>query len=216
MRKIAILSIAVAAMAFLLVSCASGPKINAPQVTQANKPKIIDDQYHGSRDTPEWIFLQPNELEAKAEYKDAYVFVFVQQGKDVDGLKLWVRGFAAASEVARMVSTRVQDKFAGAAAGDKDKLETYIEEVVKSVSEAQYSGARKAAEYWWQVQKTAADKSVTETFEYYLLYTVPKTQIDQAIKRSIDGAASAVKPKTEDEQTARDRVKKSFDNGLGD
>jgi hypothetical protein len=198
----------------LIVSCSSTPKVEKPEMSPENKVKVIDDQYHGARETPDWIFLETSEIEKKPEYKNVYLFKFVQQGQDVDGLRIWVRGFSEASEIARLVSTRVQDKFVGAAAGDKDKLETYLEEVVKSVSEAQYSGARQASAYWWQIQKANVDGSVAQFYEYYLLYAVPKEQIDAAIKRALDDAQNKVKPKSEDEQTARDRVKAVMDQGL--
>ena len=214
MRRIVLIALALLVGAMVIVSCNSTPKVDKPEMSKENKVKIIDDQYHGARDTPDWVFLEPNEMEGKAQYKDVYLFMFVQQGQDVDGLRVWVRGFAASSEIAHMVSLRVQDKFVGAAAGDKDKLETYLEEVVKSVSEAQYAGARKESDYWWQVQKANADGSIAQFYEYYLLFSVPKAQIDAAIKRALDDAANAVKTKTEDEQTARDRVKAVMEQGL--
>ncbi len=214
MRRIVLIALALLVGAMVIVSCNSTPRVEKPEMSKENKVKVIDDQYHGARDTPDWIFLETSEIEKKPEYKDVYLFKFVQQGQDVDGLRIWVRGFSEASEIARLVSTRVQDKFVGAAAGDKDKLETYLEEVVKSVSEAQYSGARQASSYWWQVQKGNPDGSVAQYYEYYLLYAVPKAQIDAAIKRALDDAANQVKAKTEDEQTARDRVKAVMEQGL--
>ncbi len=214
MKRIISMALATALAAFVFVSCQSTPKIEKPEVSKEGKVTVIDDIYHLTRATPDWIFLSSSEIEKQGTYKDSYVFKFVQQGQDVDGLRLWVRGFSVASEIARMVSTRVQDTFVGAAAGDKNKLETYLEEVVKSVSSAQYSGAVMAAEYWWQIQKAAVDGNLTQTYEYYLLYSVPKTQIDQAIKRALAEADGKVKAKSEDEQTARDRVKKVMDGGL--
>ena len=83
-------------------------------------------------------------------------------GKDINGLQLWVKSFIVSADLARFVSVRVQDKFVGAAAGDIDKLETYMEDVVKSVSEAQYSGARIVKQYWWQIRKALATAVVSE------------------------------------------------------
>ena len=194
----------------LLASCMGGPKVEKPEMIQEAKPEIIDDQYHGARETPDWVFQDEDEIASNV--KDYYVFKFVQQGKDLDGLKLWTRGFVASSEIARIVSTKVKDKFVGAAAGDKDKLETYMEEVVKSISKAQFSGARKKASYWWQIRKVGADGSVEEVYEYYLLYYVPKEQIDNAIRRALEEADKKIKPKSEDEKTARERVKKAIES----
>jgi hypothetical protein len=43
---------------------------------------------------------------------------------------------------------------------------------------------------------------------------VPREQIDAAIQRALDEQAGRSKPKTEEEQTARDRVKELFGEGL--
>jgi len=205
-------AIVLIAAAVLLASCASQPKVEKPVVTQEGKVQVIDDQYHLSRETPDWIFLEPAEIEKASEYKGLYVFKGVSTGKDINGLQLWVKNFVVSSDLARFVSVRVQDKFVGAAAGDIDKLETYMEDVVKSVSEAQYSGARIVKQYWWQIRKSQADGGIADVYEYYVLYTVDKAQIDAAIKRSLEENDKKVKPKSEDEQTARDRVKKVMES----
>ena len=198
--------------AALVVSCASQPKVEKPVVTQEGKVQVIDDIYHLSRETPDWIFLEPAEIEKASEYRDLYVFKGVSTGKDINGLQLWVKGFIVSADLARFVSVRVQDKFVGAAAGDIDKLETYMEDVVKSVSEAQYSGARIVKQYWWQIRKARADGGIDDIYEYYVLYTVDKKQIDAAIRRAIEQNDAKAKAKTEDEQTARDRVKKIMES----
>ena len=214
MKRIITAALTLAIVAFVFVACPSTPKIDKPAVSKENKVVVIDDIYHNTRPTPEWIFLEPKEIERQGTYRDSYIFKFVNQGQDVDGLRIWTRGFSASSELARMVSTRVQDTFVGAAAGDKDKLETYLEEVVKSISAAQYSGAERSGEYWWQIQKADVSGNLTQVYEYYLLYTVPKAQIDQAIKRAIAEADGKAKPVSADELTARDRVKAVMEGGL--
>ncbi len=208
----AMVVVVVTGIVLLLGACVSSPKVEKPQMIQEAKPEVIDDQYHGTRETPDWVFMEPDEIANNV--KDYYVFKFMRSGKDLDGLRLWTRGFVASSEIARLVSVKVKDKFVGAAAGDKDKLETYMEEVVKSVSKAQFSGARKKASYWWLIRKVNTDGTVEEKYEYFMLYYVPKDQIDQAIKRALEEADKRVKPKSEEEVTARERVKEAFGKGL--
>jgi len=159
---------------------------------------------------PDWVTKSASELEAMPKYKDSYVFVDDQIGKDLEGLKLWARGFSIGSQIARIVSTRVEDKFTGAAAGDRNALETYMEQVVKSVAAAQYSGARVEEDFWIKRQRVS-DKS--EDYRYLFLVTVPRKQIDDAIARALKDADQAAKP-TPDKQTAINRVKESFDKGL--
>ena len=139
MKKIVYPLIVAVVLLTVIVGCAGEP--DAPPVTVTAPPEyeIID---HKTRDfggtVPDWVTKSASELESSAKYADHYVFTDDQMGKDLEGLKLWARGFSVASEIARMVSTRVEDKFVGAAAGDRNSLETYLEEVVKSVSEAQF------------------------------------------------------------------------------
>jgi hypothetical protein len=201
-----------ATAAVLMASCASQPNVANSVVTKQGTVQVIDDIYHLSRETPDWIFLEPAEIEKASEYRDLYVFKGVSTGKDINGLQLWVKSFIVSADLARFVSVRVQDKFVGAAAGDIDKLETYMEDVVKSVSEAQYSGARIVKQYWWQIRKARADGGIDDIYEYYVLYTVDKKQIDAAIKRALEENNAKAKAKTEDEQTARDRVKKIMES----
>ena len=59
----------------LLASCASQPKIEKPVVTQEGKVQVIDDQYHLSRETPDWIFLEPAEVEKACRAANIHDFI---------------------------------------------------------------------------------------------------------------------------------------------
>jgi hypothetical protein len=213
MKKIVHLALAVAVLAIVVAGCASEPEPQREAVTVEAPPEyqIID---HKTRDfggsVPDWVTKSASELEGMSQYQDFYVFVDDQVGRDIEGLKLWARGFSISSEIARLVSTRVEDKFVGAAAGDRNELETYLEEVVKSVSEAQYSGARVEQDFWVKRRKLSDN---TEDYRYLFLVTVPRQQIDAAIQRALDEAEEARNP-SPNKQTAIDRVKAAFDEGL--
>ena len=115
------------------------------------------------------------------------------------------------ANIARMVATRVESKFAGAAVGDKDMLETYMEQVVKSLSVAEFSRVVIEDEFWIKKQ---SKKSGEVEYRYLFLVTVPKSEIEAAIERVFGDAESKVKPKTEEETAARDRVKEAFKEGF--
>ena len=143
---------------------------------QVYPPKVIEHKKSAfGGDVPDWVFMEQAELELQDEYEDTYVFIFDQTGKDLDGLQSWTRSFVAATEVARMVSTRVMNKFAGAQVGDKDMVETYMEEVAKVLAVAEYAGARKKADFWVLQQYYKDDgKADRQEYRYLLLYTVPR------------------------------------------
>jgi len=215
------LVVGVIAMVAFVFACAGGAKARAPKGEIKVEPKVYPPkviEHKGTAfgtDVPNWVFEEQSDLEKQKEYKDLYVFKFEQTGKDLEGLKAWTRSFTAATEVARMVSTRVMNKFVGAQVGDKDMVETYMEEVAKILSVAEYAGARQKADFWVLQQYYDENGKPTEKrYRYLLLYTVPREQIDAAIQRALDQQNNKSKPKTEEEQTARERVKELFSEGL--
>lgn len=207
-----------------LVACVSGPE---PAATQPPKPKdtpaptappppppqIIEHKtsdFGGS--VPEWVTKTALELEQDDEFSDYYVFIEDHPGgKDLQGLKIWAKNFSAASSIAAMVSNRVKSKFVGAAAGDANMLETYMEQVVKTVSEAEFSGMRINDEFWVKKRYFLDDGSVEkEEYRYLFLITVPRKAINDAIKRAFDEAV----PETAEERSAMDRVKDAWGDDL--
>jgi hypothetical protein len=220
MKKLWIV-VAVIAMVAFVFACAGGPEAKQPKGEIKVEPKVYPPktiEHKGTAfgsDVPNWVFEEQADIEAVKDYKGLYVFKFEQTGKDLEGVKAWTRSFTAATEVARMVSTRVMNKFVGAQIGDKDMVETYMEEVAKILAVAEYAGARQKADFWVYQQYYSDDgKPTDKIYRYLLLYTVPREQIDAAIQRSLDAQSGKAKPKTEEEQSARDRVKELFSDGM--
>lgn len=219
MKKLVILLALIApAAALVLVSCASAPATpsNLPAAKES-AIELIDDQFHEKK-FPDWVKMtaNPGDIEdseaiLKGDKGKVYVFVTTTRGKSLDGVQAWAKNFNMAADISSVVSTRVQSTFAGAAAGDKDKLDGYMEQVVKTMSSATYSGARRKAEYWARIRETAPDGKVSDYYEYYLMVTIPKDVLDAQIKKALADGDTALKPKTEEEKVARDRVKKALE-----
>jgi len=160
---------------------------------------------------PRWVTKTPLQLQKEDMYQDYYVFIEDQMGKDLDGVKIWATNFSVNANIARMVANRVETRFAGAAVGDKDMVETYMENVVKSVSAASFSRVVIEDEFWIKRQnKTNGEIQ----YRYLFLVTVPKSEIDAAIQRAFEEASDQSKPKTEEEEVARERVKDIFEEGF--
>jgi len=218
-----IVVVSVLALVALVFGCAGGPKAQPEKPRgeirvepQVYPPKVIEHKNTAfGGDVPDWVFAEQDQIEGSKGYEDLYVFKFDDTGKSLEGVRAWTRSFSAATEVARMVSTRVMNKFAGAQVGDKDMVETYMEEVAKVLSVAEYAGARQKADFWVHLQTFTEDGDKDEQiYRYLLLYTVPRAQIDAAIQRALDEQAGRTRPRSEEEQTARDRVKELFGQGL--
>ena len=219
MRKLGIFLLL--GLVILFIGCATAPAPEEDSGEEAEvviQPQVYPPQVIEHKNTafggtvPEWVFVEPAELEQQETYQEDYVFKFDTTGKDLDGIKAWASSFEAPKEVSRMVSTRVKNKFAGAQVGDKDMIETYMEEVVKVLSEAEFAGARKAGDFWVYQQYFNDDGTPDKKqYRYLYLYVVPKSMVDDAIERSLEEMGAKSKPKTEEEKTARDRVKQLFD-----
>lgn len=185
--------------------------------SMVKRPDILDHKnYKWGKDVPDWVLLDNQQLEEIGDYKDFYMFKFESpRAQDLQGAELWTKNFTAASEIASAVKNRVQVKFAGAAAGDMDMLETYMEQTVKSLSDATYTGFVKVDDYWVQMRYYTPEGEVDEdAYTYVILYKMPKNVLDELVQNSLDNAEAVEKPKTEDEKTARNRVKEAFSDGL--
>ena len=222
MKHIVIKGALVVATLLVIAGCGSKPEPVPESVTAgvpapiARRPDVLDHRnYRFGRDIPEWVVLDANELEQEAQYSDVYVFKFESpRSQSLQGAELWTRNFTAAADIAQTVRNRVQVKFAGAAVGDMDMVESYMEQVVLAFSDAQFSGYQRTADYWMQMRYYTPEGRVDEdAYSYYALYTIPRNTLDRMIRDALANA-DRNQPASEEEQSARDRVKEAFENGL--
>lgn len=221
MKRVLFVTVLVALLFSLMAGCASKPKAK-PAVKAApaelaqpivRRPDMLDHKnYKWGTQAPEWVTMDVNDLEAMDKYKSDYVFKFESpRAQNLQGAELWTRNFTAAAEIAQQVRNRVQVKFAGAAAGDMNQLGSYMEQVVKSFSDATFAGFRQRDSYWVQMRYYKPDNTPEQdAFTYLALYTIPKTTLDELVRKALDEAGNVVKPKTQEEQTARQRVQEAF------
>jgi hypothetical protein len=166
------------------------------------------------KEPPEWIFMEPTELENSRDYEDMYVFKFESEpSKSRQGAKLLQENFDVQREMTRIVSTRVKDKAVTAVAGDNNLIESYMEEVVKVLAEARFSGVRKASDFWVLKRYKNPNGVEEDLYSYYSLYTISRENLDRLVQEALAGADMA-KPKTEEEKAARSRVKEAFNEGF--
>lgn len=207
---------------FLVFGCASKPETPAPAPTPVQaKFEIL--QHKGTTlgvvTPPAWVEAAingPKAVEKLADYKDSFVVVVDTMGQSLDGVQLVASRLNADTEIARYLSLRVKDTFAGAQVGDKDKIENYMERCVKSVSEAKFSGMRKATDWWVQLRwyKPENPKAFDrDEFRLLQLYTVDKATLEAQLQKILSGEA-ANEPKTPEKQRAMDLVQQSFFEGF--
>lgn len=225
--KKALVIISVLLVAISLVACASGPAKNAKAGSLAdsksvNRPEIID--YKGSEfnaNPPEWIQVYIESdisgVEKLSRYKDKYCVVVEIDGQDKEGVMLALSNLKAPVEIAGRISTRVQQRFAGAQVGDTDKLENYMENVVKVSREASFSGFGKEGETWTYLQyfKPGKKKEPDKTlYRGYQLWAIDRAVLQKQIDAMLNGEAKKQVAKTPEKQAAIDRVKEAFYEGF--
>ncbi|MBN1523397.1 MAG: hypothetical protein JW904_02835 [Spirochaetales bacterium] len=211
MKRIIVVSLVAAAMLFS--ACASNPKPKDPNIgpTDKNAPQtseIINHQYRGLSNVPDWVLLDQGDIEKMSDFKGFMVYKDTFSGQDLNGVKIMAQDFAIDSQIARNVSVRIQSKFAGAMVGTVDGADSYFEKIVKSLAEARIGGIRKHADYWLLRRYTNPDKTVKDVYEYYILTKVPEEEVQKAVARAFNENP----PKSENEIRARDKVKEIMDN----
>ncbi|MDR1212278.1 MAG: hypothetical protein LBK40_08630 [Spirochaetaceae bacterium] len=214
--------------ALALSACSSKPKAQpdsqgpAPDYIERTEAYVVVDHKTKAigQDVPEWVTRYISDglsgVEAMPAYQDKYVFVGEDTGTNLNALRQWSTGFSVAQDLSRMVSRRVEDRFAGAAAGSPDDAYgRYFENVVKSSSDATYTGARKETDFWLQKRFFNADgRSVNrEVYEYYVLVSINKADLERQINDVLNGV-NADAPPSREQVTAYDRVKEAFYEGF--
>jgi hypothetical protein len=226
MKRILFCAIA-AVLAFS--ACSSKPKVTeddapapAPQYVERTETYVVVDHKTKAvgQDVPEWVTRYIggglSSVEAMPEYNNKYIFIGEDSGTNLNALRQWSSGFTVAQDLSRMISMRVQDRFAGAAAGSPDDTYgRYFENVVKSSSDASYTGARKETDFWLQKRYFNADGRTVnrEVYEYYILVSIDKALLEQQINKVLNDVPADVPP-TREQATAIDRVKEAFYEGF--
>lgn len=218
-KTLVILAVLLTALA--VAGCASKP--SAPPPTPTNTPPFEILQHKGTTlgvvNPPAWIeasLMGPKAVEKLPDYQGKFVVVVDVTGKDLEGTSLAAQRLNADTEIARYLSLRVKDTFAGAQVGDKDKIETYMERVVKSVSEIKFAGFQRAADWWVQIRWYKPDGKKTwdrDEFRVLQLYTVDKEVLQKQLEGVLKGAQAA-EPKTPEKERAMQAVQQAFYEGF--
>jgi hypothetical protein len=218
MKKMLMAAFAISLL--VLAGCASSKK--APEYVEKSKTyEVLDHKTKAvGQDVPGWVthYIAGGltEVEKMSDYQNKYVFIGEDEGTNLNALRQWTSGFTVAQDLSRMVSTRVQARFAGAAAGSPDdEYGRYFETVVKNASDATYSGARKENDFWLLKRYFKTDgKSVDrEVYDFYVLVTIDKNSLEQQISAILNGT-KAETPPSKEQAVAIDRVKEAFYEGF--
>lgn len=206
------------AMAMTLVvgffGCASdGGNEDGMAMSKVKRPEVLDHKnLKWGKDVPDWVMMSNTELEALPENEDFYVFVYESpKAQNVQGAEMYTKNMQAAAEIASMISLRVKSKFTGANAGDLENVETYMEQVTKTLAQAEISGLKKVDDYWVQMRYfDEKGKPSEEAYTYKIMYRIPRDTMDGLVQQAIDGT----EPESEDGARTKNLVKDAISGGF--
>lgn len=222
-KSLSALMVALAIIA--IASCASQPAPSSgPQISETVlTPDILEHKGTAlSANVPAWVMAYvengPSGIEKLPEYKGKYVIVLDTEGQSKQGTLAAMDNMDAPVQIARYLSTRVQQKFAGAQVGDRDELQEYFENVVKTVSEAKFSGFMGGPDWWVYLQyykPGAKSKSEVDRRAYRVIkiYTIDQSVLQTQLDKYLKDAATAT-AKTPEKQRAVDAVQSAFYEGF--
>jgi len=209
---------------FAISSCVSQPKADAPKVAETVlTPDILEHKGTAlGANVPAWIMSYiesgASAIEKLPEYKGKYVIVIDSEGQSKQGTLAAMDNMDAPVQISRYLSTRVQAKFAGAQVGDRNQLEEYFENVVKTVSEAKFSGFMAGPDWWVYLQyykpgaksKSEVDRRVYRVIK---LYSIDQEILQKQLEKYLNDVEAAV-AKTPEKQRAIDAVQSAFYEGF--
>ena len=194
-------------VATLLVTLVSVNAFAAPKA-KAAKVKIEIVNRPGmalGTDIPSWVeavLEGDNKTIAKSlkiDLKENQIFVFSNQGEDLEFLKTWTDQVDVQRQVANSFSMAVGQSanavFQGSS-GDENKKKMAIDQTIKALSAMEINGLLKESQYWIQFRKPKQGVKVTKKspdsaydyyYEYYVVFTMNRDIYDTQLEAALSG-----------------------------
>jgi hypothetical protein len=165
---------------------------------------------------PDWVLRYraggTAAVEALSGFQDDYVFVAEGAGPDLNALRQWAAGFDIALDFPRLAAVRVQRRLQAACPPDTSPTDIYgryFESLVRNASNADYPGARRAAECWLAERDPAAGT----IWRYLILIRVERRAFSAQIRQLLNTARVSLAP-TRSQAAAINRLKRAFFEGF--
>ena len=188
-------------------------------------------------DIPGWVLAVlegDNKTIAKAlkiDMKESQIFVFSNQGTDLEFLKNWTDQVDVQRQVANSFSLAVGQSanavFQGTS-GDENSKKLAMDQTIKAISAIELNGLLKESQYWIQfrkpkqgvkINKKSPDSAFDYYYEYYVVFTMNRdiydAQLDAALNGIEDNASETVLLKKALSQNLREPlIDKTKDSGV--
>ncbi|MDR0624803.1 MAG: hypothetical protein LBG10_10315 [Treponema sp.] len=165
-------------------------------------------------DVPEWVRLFLNHetgaVETLEAFKNRYVFIGTNRGNNFKVLTRWAEGFTAAQDFPRLAAVRIEQRLTRAASlYPDDEYGEFFETLVKSASDAAYTGAVKEAVFWVLRRLYEEPFPGREQYDFFVLVTIEK-ELFQAQVRALMADIKTVVPPARDQAAAINHLRETF------
>ena len=118
------------------------------------------------KEEPAWISRTKSEIESMDEYRDYYVFIINEEGKDLEGVKRWMKNFSLTRSISDMLSKDVK----------VEETNGTTTTVVTTSFNLNASKIKVIDEYWIKYQKIDNPQEIK--YKYTMFVVIPKKEID--------------------------------------
>jgi len=198
-------------------ACAGTPKIKPREAAIGDQAVLIVEHKESAsgKDIPEWVTCNPDTVENLPEFSKDYVFIFRNTGSNLIEMDTWMENFQADTRIAEIIVERTMEKFNSSSIENKNTLQTYIEETSQILEVAEYVGTQKAEDFWLLEQLLdEKGKPADKIYRFYMLYLVPKDQVNSALMLALRIIDEKYKPETEAEWTIRNKIMELYNDFL--
>jgi len=186
-----------------LIGCASKPKVRVVELENKGTSMNIA--------TPDWIKTYTaqgiSKVQAAPEFKDKYCVIGEESGVNRQFVLAWADNFSAQQRIGAMLRTTIASEYqarvqgaaqstggatasAGLASGE---YKQEIDNVINAIVNVSYSGAQREADWWSLLRRYDPDQKdvYRDAYTAYVLYTIPKSQLNQQIARALETSVKA-------------------------
>lgn len=157
-------------------------------------------------DIPKWVEAVTegdNKQVAKSlkiDEKEKQIFIFTNQGDNLEFLKTWSDQVDVQRQIANSFSMAVGQSanavLQGSSGADGTNVQRAIDQTVKALSAVEVNGLLKQAQYWIQfrkpkqgvkVSKKSKDSDFEYYYEYYVVFTMDRDVYDAQLEAALNG-----------------------------
>jgi hypothetical protein len=202
---------------FIITGCAGTPKIKPQDIAIGDQSILIVEHKESAagKEMPEWVTSDPDAVEDLQVFSKDYVFIFRNTGYNLTEMDTWMENFQADSQIAEIIVERTMEKYNSSSIENKNTLQPFIKETSQILEVAEYVGTRKK-EIFWLLEQLLNEKGkpADKIYRFYMLYLVPRDQVNSAISLALRIIDEKYKPETEAEWTIRNRIMELYNDFL--